>query len=176
MWIRRQRVPIPCPLIPPHGGPEGAGIWLRLLTSQSGSSEPCLKGLSGISAAAKPGEPGEPAGSLIFIGVESNEEQLVDSSERLPPLLISANAHFDIKKEKRLHLLHHQQLQSPCFVFLSPDAIIPSLYPHFHVPRQDLIKAQQLHHTDPYLNLNKTQLPRSPAAPIPLKPEKEARF
>lgn len=115
-------------------------MWL--LTSQSGSSEPCLKGLSGISAAAKPGEPGEAASALIFIGVESNEEQPVDSSERLPPLLISADAHFDIKKERRPHLLHHQQPQSPCFVFLSPVAIIPPFYPRFRVPRQDLIKAQ----------------------------------
>lgn len=166
MWIRRRRVPVPCPLIPPHEGPEGAGIWSRLLTSQSGSSEPCLKGLSGISAAAKPGEPGEAAGALIFIGVESNEEQPVDSSERLPPLLISANAHFDIKKERRPHLLHHQRRRSPRFVFLSPVAIIPSLYPRFRVPRQDLIKAQQLRHTDPYLTLNKIQLPCSPAAPF----------
>lgn len=39
------------PIIPPRGGPEGAGIWLWLLTSQSGSSEPCLKGLSAISEA-----------------------------------------------------------------------------------------------------------------------------
>lgn len=46
---------------------EGAGIWLWLLTSQSGCSELCLKGLSAISAAEKPGEPGEATGALIYI-------------------------------------------------------------------------------------------------------------
>lgn len=56
-----------CSIIAPRGGPEGAGIWLCLLTNQSGSSEPCLKGLSAISAAEKPGEPGEATGALIYI-------------------------------------------------------------------------------------------------------------
>lgn len=64
-----------CPIIPPHRGLEGAEIWMWLLTSQSGSSEPCLKGLSSISAAQKPGEPGEASGALINIRAESNEEQ-----------------------------------------------------------------------------------------------------
>lgn len=67
MWIWGRRVSVTRPIIPPHGGPEGAGIWLWLLTSQSGSSEPCLKGLSAISAAEKPGEPGEATGALIYI-------------------------------------------------------------------------------------------------------------
>lgn len=96
-----------------------------------------LKGYLASQLPRSPESRGEAAGALIFIGVESNEEQPVDSSERLPPLLISADAHFDIKKERRPHLLHHQQPQSPCFVFLSPAAIIPPFYPRFRVPRQD---------------------------------------
>lgn len=82
--------------------PEGAWIWLCLLTSQSGSGEPCLKGLSAISAAAaKPGEPGEAAGALISIGAESNDKQPPDPAERLPEVLISACTHSDIKEERR---------------------------------------------------------------------------
>lgn len=101
MWIWGQWVSATCPIKPALGGPEGAGIWLWLLTSQSGSSEPCLKGLSAISVAEKPGESGEAAGALIYIRAESNDEQPPDSTERLPAVLISASTHFDIQKERR---------------------------------------------------------------------------
>lgn len=90
------------------------------VTSQSGSSEPCLKGLSAISVAEKPGEPGEAARALIYIGAESNDEQPPDSTERLPAVLISAGTHFDSKKEKRPRPFHRRLRRATaisCFLF-----------------------------------------------------------
>lgn len=72
------------------------------MTSQSGSSEPCLKGpIWHLSCGGAPESLEKPPVLLIFIRRGVMRNSLADSSERLAPLLISADAHFDIKKQRR---------------------------------------------------------------------------
>lgn len=103
MWLRRARVPVTpvlSNLLTALLG--GAGIWWWLLTSQSGSSEPCLKGpIWHLSCGGAPESLEEPPVLLIFIRRAVMRNSLADSSERLAPLLISGDAHFDIKKQRR---------------------------------------------------------------------------
>lgn len=105
--------------------PRELGIWLWLLTSQSGSSEPCLKGGYLPSLLPRSLESQEKPPVLWSLsGPGSNDEQPPDSTGRLPAVLIAAGTHFDIKKEKRLRPFHTavlcraELLLSSVYVFL----------------------------------------------------------
>lgn len=86
---------------------------------------------------------------------------------------LSVPAHILTLKRKGGHALSivscAEKLQSPTFGFLSPVSFIFLyffLFPHFHGLKQDLIKAQWLCHTDPYLTLKERLLTPSPGAPL----------
>lgn len=87
--------------------------------------------------------------------------------------LLSVPAHILTLKRKGGHALSivscAEKLRSPTFGFPSPVAFISLyffLFPNFHGLKQDLIKAQRLFHTDPYLTLKERLLTPSPGAPL----------
>lgn len=132
------------PIIPSRSRPEGARIWLWLLTSQSGSSEPCLKGLSAISAAEKPGEPRE-----VIRCSDPYQGQGVMTNSPLIPLgdylgFLSLLAHILTLKRKGGHALFTVSCAAPkrtiaisCFCFTSPIVLI-SFFPRAHGFKQNL--------------------------------------
>lgn len=182
MRLRRARVPVTpvlSNLLTALLG--GAGIWWWLLTSQSGSSEPCLKGpIWHLSCGGAPESLEEPPVLLIFIRRGVMRNSLADSSERLAPLLISADAHFDIKKQRRPRPPSPATISSrdlPVLFFRLLLPLPPRVIPASAFPGRTSSKCAALTLVSPLNERQQAPPPPRPLPPsIPLKQEKQARF